>query len=398
MLRIALAVGLGVGGAILLGHRDSKQPGSTHKINGSSRRCDRPAPAVGVAAAAAPSTAVRRPRPTRRIAAKAPAILLILLALAAAAVLLFSAALVGRLEGVKPRWQPLLAGGTVAVAATALLLLLLHHQLTRPSCRALAAASGTHPRSRRRNAVAAAAAAALPPPTLPPQELLSGVWLKDREASDSMDAACQLMHMGGLLRTAIRLIKGLELHADPGPGPGPGPGGQQAGAAAAGGRPAGEAHQTGASSGTSSSSCAANAAASGGHFRMSVLSGLLWFKVTEQYPLDGAACRHRRRDLRRGENACEARRGRRGGGQVKLHCLERYDSRRLPPPPPPPPLQAGQHTGHVERGPAAEGSSATNGGGGGGGGLQLRVSWGEPRGGTCIDHFHLCPADHGECA
>ena len=33
---------------------------------------------------------------------------------------------------------------------------------------------------------------------------------------------------------------------------------------------------------------------------MAVLSGILWFKVVERYPLDGSPRSHKRRDLRRG--------------------------------------------------------------------------------------------------
>jgi hypothetical protein len=38
----------------------------------------------------------------------------------------------------------------------------------------------------------------------------------------------------------------------------------------------------------------------GQQFQMSVLSGILWFKVTERYPLSGQPVQWRRRDLRRG--------------------------------------------------------------------------------------------------
>lgn len=37
-----------------------------------------------------------------------------------------------------------------------------------------------------------------------------------------------------------------------------------------------------------------------GEFEMSVLSGILWFKVTERYPLDGGERSFKRRDMRRG--------------------------------------------------------------------------------------------------
>ena len=35
--------------------------------------------------------------------------------------------------------------------------------------------------------------------------------VQDKEASESMEAACNLMQMGSLLRSAIRLIKGLRI-------------------------------------------------------------------------------------------------------------------------------------------------------------------------------------------
>lgn len=40
---------------------------------------------------------------------------------------------------------------------------------------------------------------------------LGGVWVKDKAASDSMEPACALMQLNGLIRTAIRLIRGLEI-------------------------------------------------------------------------------------------------------------------------------------------------------------------------------------------
>ncbi|KAL4441807.1 hypothetical protein ABPG77_003723 [Micractinium sp. CCAP 211/92] len=133
--------------------------------------------------------------------------------------------------------------------------------------------------------VAAAAAAAA---AAPPQDL-TGVWAKDKELSDSMEEACDVMRLNGLVRTAIRLIKGVEV-------------------------------QTRADS---------------GEFVMSVLSGILWFKITERYALDGSAREFRRRDLRRG-----------------------------------------RHVGRAQRCPTS-------------GGVRLTVAWGEPLGGTGIDHFYL---------
>jgi hypothetical protein len=42
----------------------------------------------------------------------------------------------------------------------------------------------------------------------------SGVWVKDRAASDDMGEALALMRVGGLLRQAIKLIRGVEIRQD----------------------------------------------------------------------------------------------------------------------------------------------------------------------------------------
>lgn len=83
---------------------------------------------------------------------------------------------------------------------------------------------------------------------------LNGLWIKDKETSDSMESAFELLRLNGLLRRAIRLIKGVYIRQ------------------------------------------------SSGEFELSVLSGILWFKVTERYPMDGSQCRWKRRDLRRGQH------------------------------------------------------------------------------------------------
>lgn len=86
-----------------------------------------------------------------------------------------------------------------------------------------------------------------------PVEELTGRWMKDKEASDSMDPVCNLMQLNSLLRAAINLIKGIDIQAT-----------------------------------------------SGSEFKFAVLSGVLWFKIRESYPLDGTEVRHRRRDFRGG--------------------------------------------------------------------------------------------------
>ncbi|KAF6266122.1 hypothetical protein COO60DRAFT_644181 [Scenedesmus sp. NREL 46B-D3] len=80
----------------------------------------------------------------------------------------------------------------------------------------------------------------------------SGTWLKDREASDSMADAITLMGLSGLMRQAIKLIKGITVTQDD------------------------------------------------ASFSMAVFSVLSWFKVSETYSLDGTSSSCRRRDFRRG--------------------------------------------------------------------------------------------------
>jgi hypothetical protein len=67
-----------------------------------------------------------------------------------------------------------------------------------------------------------------------------------------MEAALALVHVNGITRTAVRLIKGMKLSLD-----------EQ-------------------------------------HFAFGVFSVISWFKITERYTL-GETCQQRRRDLRRGE-------------------------------------------------------------------------------------------------
>lgn len=88
--------------------------------------------------------------------------------------------------------------------------------------------------------------------TQPRTPNLSGVWVKDKAASDSMEPTLKLMHVNRLIRTAVKLVKGIELQ------------------------------QTGNS------------------FEMIVLSGILWFKIKERYPLTGEVRQFKRRDLRKG--------------------------------------------------------------------------------------------------
>lgn len=99
---------------------------------------------------------------------------------------------------------------------------------------------------------------------------LSGVWLKDKAASDSMEEAMDATQLNFVLRRAIKLIKGVEIQQTP------------------------------------------------TDFKFSVLSGILWFKVTETYPMDGSIMRYKRRDLRPGQHRGWVTRTREGHICIKV--------------------------------------------------------------------------------
>lgn len=110
-------------------------------------------------------------------------------------------------------------------------------------------------------------------------QLLNGNWLKNKDQSDSMDAVCDLMNMHAVIRLAINLIKGVDLSIVP--------------------------------SDTSPLSHM--------DFRLSVLSGILWFKINENFPLNAAEeVRHSRRDFRRGFSYGKAKESRNNGGSVEI--------------------------------------------------------------------------------
>lgn len=44
-----------------------------------------------------------------------------------------------------------------------------------------------------------------------PQKSLTGMWQKDKEASDSMDPACELMQLGWVVRTAMKVISRMQV-------------------------------------------------------------------------------------------------------------------------------------------------------------------------------------------
>lgn len=80
----------------------------------------------------------------------------------------------------------------------------------------------------------------------------SGTWIKDKEKSESMGEAIKLMALGGLVRQAVKLIRGVKITQD------------------------------------------------SSQFTMAVFSVISWFKVTERYKLNGEESSCKRRDLRRG--------------------------------------------------------------------------------------------------
>eukprot|EP01026_Neomeris_dumetosa_P083186 TRINITY_DN961_c0_g2_i1.p2 TRINITY_DN961_c0_g2~~TRINITY_DN961_c0_g2_i1.p2 ORF type:complete len:308 (-),score=38.65 TRINITY_DN961_c0_g2_i1:219-1142(-) len=86
------------------------------------------------------------------------------------------------------------------------------------------------------------------------REKFSGIWIKDRERSDSMEKAMDIMGMRGIVRAAVGLIRGVEVKY------------------------------------------------SKDEFVFSVFSYIMWFKITERYPLNGDICRYNRRDLRSGQH------------------------------------------------------------------------------------------------
>ncbi|GIM12793.1 hypothetical protein Vretimale_16028 [Volvox reticuliferus] len=73
----------------------------------------------------------------------------------------------------------------------------------RKSCMSVGAMAALRPRG--------AAALMAPAQLLVPDQRLGGVWVKDPTRSDSMDEATSAMRLNGIVRTAIRLIRGLEL-------------------------------------------------------------------------------------------------------------------------------------------------------------------------------------------
>lgn len=116
--------------------------------------------------------------------------------------------------------------------------------------------------SRRTTTTRARAGGGFAPPKLTTD--FSGRWHKDAARSSPMTDALRVMAIGGVVRQAIKLVRGCEIKQTP------------------------------------------------DMFEMAVTSALPWFKVTERYPLDGAEIKLRRRDLRGGE-LCRCLLGRSAG-------------------------------------------------------------------------------------
>lgn len=97
---------------------------------------------------------------------------------------------------------------------------------------------------------------------------MSGTWLKDKERSQSMEAAMSLMHLGGIIRQAVKLVRGVHIDQD----------------------------ET--------------------TFALTVFSIISWFKVRETYALSGEATQCKRRDLRRGKHTGHVQKH---GHDLRLH-------------------------------------------------------------------------------
>ncbi|KAG2484641.1 hypothetical protein HYH03_016594 [Edaphochlamys debaryana] len=83
---------------------------------------------------------------------------------------------------------------------------------------------------------------------------LSGTWIKDKERSESMRQAMDIMHLSGIVRQAVKLVRGVRIDQTP------------------------------------------------EEFNFAVFSFISWFKVKEVYPMSGEERQFRRRDLRRGKH------------------------------------------------------------------------------------------------
>ncbi|PNW86962.1 hypothetical protein CHLRE_02g103150v5 [Chlamydomonas reinhardtii] len=87
----------------------------------------------------------------------------------------------------------------------------------------------------------------------PALRALSGTWFKDKRRSESMEAAMNMMHLNGIVRQAVKLVRGVRIDLTP------------------------------------------------EQFTFTVFSYIGWFKVKEVYPMSGEVRQFKRRDLRRGK-------------------------------------------------------------------------------------------------
>ncbi|KAG2454616.1 hypothetical protein HYH02_000457 [Chlamydomonas schloesseri] len=87
----------------------------------------------------------------------------------------------------------------------------------------------------------------------PALQSLNGTWFKDKRRSESMEAAMNMMHLNGIVRQAVKLVRGVRIDL------------------------------------------------TRENFTFTVFSYIGWFKVKEVYPMSGEVHQFKRRDLRRGK-------------------------------------------------------------------------------------------------
>jgi hypothetical protein len=80
-------------------------------------------------------------------------------------------------------------------------------------------------------------------------------FMQDHQLSDPMEGACNIMQLNGLMRTAVKMVKGVKLTLNE------------------------------------------------EEFDVAVFSVISWFKIVERYHLSGTVSTLRRRDMRRGESS-----------------------------------------------------------------------------------------------
>ncbi|KAG1673095.1 hypothetical protein FOA52_013165 [Chlamydomonas sp. UWO 241] len=160
---------------------------------------------------------------------------------------------------------------------------------------------------------------------------LTGTWIKDRKASQSMESVLQLMGLHGIVRKAVSLLRGVHIRHD---------------------------DQS---------------------IALDVFSVLGWFKMTERYDLSGAPGSFRRRDLRRGQHI----------GRVQMlpppapprlltaQLAQQQQQKKK--------VQAEVPEGclPVQSGPQVPGNPR----------LAVHLSWSEPVGGTGLDVYELTEPD-----